>query len=763
MSFVVFQRLRELLLQISTELGKSSTFLTEAALRIEQTEAIAPMKPFCLLISEPFKALVTTEVMPAVSVQPVSASLTFEPEAIAQFLDQLAQTFPATFRHRISLKRLHQQLQPNDPTFQGEFTLRLIQLLSSSESPTAEALQSDVDNSDPDHQACLRTPLAEQPAAIALQKQIEQEQVTNQIIAQIWQSLDLPIILQTAVDQLQNFFPVDRVVIYQLTPQQMQGFTPANAAAVPKTKPQRTGFFTYEARKSQDVPSILHLAESCTILEGQSLATYQQGFAIAVESVESYYADRPALIQFLQQAQVKSELMIPILVQGQLWGLLVAQDCRNTHQWQDNDCKFLKQIADHLAIAITQAQLYAEVQRQKETLEQRVIERTQQLQDTMLTVQMSNRAKGEFLAAVSHELRTPLTCIIGMSATLLRWSANSLSDRQRGFLDAIHNSGETLLEIINNILDLSQLEAGKSILNLEEFSLTTLAQQSLRVVQERAAQKEVELELDSTVDMRSDRFMADPRRVRQILLNLLSNAIKFTPSGGKVTLRLAIRDNVAILSIKDTGIGIPDQQRSLLFQKFQQLDSSYHREYGGLGLGLALTKQLVEIHGGWVQVESTVGVGSVFTVWLPNQKQTPQTTSKIESNSDIEPTSGRIVLLASHEESAEIVCDVLNAVGYQLIWMTEGYNAVTQIEILLPELVIIDVDLSDSDGYELIQELRQNPTTKDCKILAITPAERSSDLERCLTAGANQAIYRPIIPESILNQVNTLLTEIKSR
>jgi two-component system sensor histidine kinase/response regulator len=206
-----------------------------------------------------------------------------------------------------------------------------------------------------------------------------------------------------------------------------------------------------------------------------------------------------------------------------------------------------------------------------------------------------------------------------MSSTLLRWPLGELTQRQRDYLQKIHDSGEHLLELINDILDLSQIEAGKTVLDITEFSLTDTAHSSVDSLLKKAASEQVNLQLDLQIDPRRDLFTADAERVEQILWNLLTNAIKFTPEGGTVTLRVWVEDNTAIFQVEDTGIGIPQEKLPLLFEKFQQLDTPYHRRYEGSGLGLALTKQLVELHRGRIEVESTVAIGSIFTVWIPAQ------------------------------------------------------------------------------------------------------------------------------------------------
>ena len=421
-----------------------------------------------------------------------------------------------------------------------------------------------------------------------------------------------------------------------------------------------------------------------------------------------------------------------------------------------------------------QEQLYAEMQQQKQTLEQRVIERTQALHDMVLAAQAANRSKSEFLASVSHELRTPLTCIIGMSATLQRWSGDSLSDRQQGFLETIHSSGEQLLSMINDILDLSQTEAGRVALNLEAFSLSRLARQTLKAFAKQAALNQVELQLDLRVEPKGDRFIADSSRLQQVLFNLINNAIKFTPAGGEVMLRLFIEKDLAVFQVKDTGIGISEPQLPMLFQNFCQLDTGYQRQYAGTGLGLALTKQLVELHNGSIEVESIERVGSVFTVRIPMQRLpnpqpidaasgtvAPEVVEACEIVKRSIPLAsdrprGRIVLVEPNEETAQLICDLLTAAGYQLIWLLDGSGAMNQIEALRPIAVIIETQLPDIDGYHLIGQLRQNPITKRLKIVALPSSEGDRPSSAALVAGADECVYQPIRPDRLLQVVLSL-------
>lgn len=364
--------------------------------------------------------------------------------------------------------------------------------------------------------------------------------------------------------------------------------------------------------------------KNCFLPTSQCWEKCRQGFTLAVDDIEKAYVLSKCLLRFLRATKVRAKLAAPIVFQDKLWGLLIAHQCAAPRHWLDSEKNLLKQIGEQLAIAIYQAELMQQREQEKRTLEQRVIERTQALHDALIAAQAASRAKSEFLATMSHELRSPLTRIIGMSSTLLRWPLGELNQRQQRYLQIIHDSGQHLLALINDILELSQLEAGKAILNINEFSLVQLAQASVcshniscgESLWERAKHQAITLKLDLKIEPPSFRFAADPQRVRQILWNLVSNAVKFTPEGGQVILRAWLENNTAVFQVEDTGIDIPEHQIPLLFE-FQQLEPPHCRLYEGTGLGLALTKQLVELHRGRIEVESTLGIGSTFTVWLP--------------------------------------------------------------------------------------------------------------------------------------------------
>jgi two-component system, sensor histidine kinase and response regulator len=663
---VVFNQLGELLEQMAQTLESPVLVMTEAVLASIPMPVEWERQRFTVLVSEGFSALLVGDEgdegdegeqlatqHSALSTQhsalsthlALNARLTFNIEAIASFVSQLTDLFECnSFTHQ-NLDRYRQIIKPNDATLQSQFTLLLLEYLLTQ--PNQEIIPPPSLN-EPAVYIC-------QPVEDALKKQISQEQLLNQVTTQIRKSLDLPVIMATAITQVREFLELDRLVIYKfegvkVKTQQYQFENIAlnemsvattegivardlslclsvNNQPPPEKYQKYGGYVVYEARATNTISSVLNYTEkNCFMRTSQCWEKYRQGFTLAVDDVEKTYALEDCLLNFLRECQIKAKLAAPIIFEEKLWGLLIAHQCDNTRQWADSEKSLLSSIAEQLAIAIHQAELMRSLQdaalrltQEKQTLEERVIERTRALRDALLAAEAASRLRSEFLATISHELLTPLTYVIGMSSTLLRWPLGELSQRQRGYLQTIHDSGEHLLAMINDILDLSQIEAGKAALNISEFSLVNVAERAIESLQKKATSQQVNLILDLQIDPRRDRLTADAERVEQIILNLLKNGIKFTPENGSVTLRLWVEDDTAIFQVEDTGIGIPEEKLPLLFEKFQQLDTPYRRRYEGTGLGLALTKQLIQLHRGRIEVESTVSIGSIFTVWIPTQ------------------------------------------------------------------------------------------------------------------------------------------------
>ncbi|MEH1939338.1 MAG: GAF domain-containing sensor histidine kinase [Nostoc sp.] len=625
---VVFNQLGELLEQMAQTVGSAALILTEAVLMRICIPVEWQRQRFTLVVSEQFSALLLGNLEEGEQgiYSALNASLTFNLEAIASFVYELRDLFECDSYTHQSLEGYRQIIRPNDATLQSQFTLLLLEYLLTQ--PNQEII-APPSSTAPAVYIC-------QPVEDALKKQISQERLLNQVTTQIRKSLDLPVIMATAISQVREFLELDRLVIYKFAGskvkiQQYESSTQENSGNcstsisvnnqfLQEDYQHYGGYIVYEGRATDAITSVLNYTEkNCFVRTSQCWEKYRQGFTLAVNDVEKTYALEECLLNFLRESQVRAKLAAPIIFEDKLWGLLIAHQCDEPHQWNDSEKTLLIAIAEQLAIAIHQAELMQTLTQEKETLEQRVIERTMALRDALLAAEAASRLRSEFLATISHELLTPLTYVIGMSSTLLRWPLGELSQRQRGYLQTIHDSGEHLLEMINDILDLSQIEAGKTALNISEFSLVNVAESAIESLRKKATSEQINLILDLQIDPRRDRFTADSKRVEQIIWNLLTNAIKFTPESGSVTLRLWVEDDSAIFQVEDTGIGIPEDKLPLLFEKFQQLDTPYRRRYEGTGLGLALTKQLVELHRGRIEVESTVSIGSIFTVWIPTQ------------------------------------------------------------------------------------------------------------------------------------------------
>ena len=292
----------------------------------------------------------------------------------------------------------------------------------------------------------------------------------------------------------------------------------------------------------------------------------------------------------------RSLLAVPLLREDRIMGGLTIYR-RRTGNFSTEVVNLLQTFATQSVLAIQNARLFREIEDKGRQLE------------------AANRHKSEFLANVSHELRTPLNAIIGFSEVLLEKLFGELNEKQNEYVDDIISSGRHLLSLINDILDLAKIEAGRMELELAKFDLPAALENALLLVRERATRQRVKLE--RVVDERLGEFVGDERKIKQVLLNLLSNAVKFTPEEGQIRVEARLGDGSVIMSVADSGIGIAPQDQEAIFEEFRQVRTSYARKHEGTGLGLALTRKFVEMHGGKIWVESEVGKGSRFIFSLP--------------------------------------------------------------------------------------------------------------------------------------------------
>ncbi|WP_052288333.1 PAS domain S-box protein [Leptolyngbya iicbica] len=396
------------------------------------------------------------------------------------------------------------------------------------------------------------------------------------------------------------------------------------------------------------------------------------------------------------------------------------------------------------------------------------------LQRTNTQLARATRLKDEFLANMSHELRTPLNAILGMTEGLQEQVFGSLNEGQLKALGTIERSSNHLLTLINDILDLSKVEAGQMELHLAPTSVATLCQNSLSFVRQQALKKQIQLQAD--IPDRLPDIVVDERRINQVLINLLSNAVKFTPTGGEITLKVELLDandqqsladiQTMRLSVIDTGIGIASHDRHKLFRPFVQIDGALNRRQMGTGLGLALVKRIVQLHGGQVEVTSEVGVGSCFRVDLPlgTGSTMPQQTSPLkpassDPNLPASPHQPLILLAEDNEANLSTLSSYLQAKGYELIVARTGREALDQVAVHAPHLILMDVQMPEMDGLEAIRQIRQmpNPALAQVPIIALTALAMKGDRDRCIAAGANYYLSKPVKLRDLVTQIQGLL------
>ncbi len=394
-------------------------------------------------------------------------------------------------------------------------------------------------------------------------------------------------------------------------------------------------------------------------------------------------------------------------------------------------------------------------------LAQRVEERTAELSFANAALARAARMKDEFLASMSHELRTPLTAILGLSESLQEFVYGALNVEQLKSLNIIETSGRHLLRLINDILDLSKIEAGKLDLEIDIVQVESVCQLSLQMVRQLAEKKQIQVSYMRVETL--DWIVGDERRLKQMLVNLLGNAIKFTAEGGWIGLAVTkeLNEDALRFTVWDTGIGISADQLDKLFKPFVQLDSTLSRQYTGTGLGLALVRQLAELHRGRVGVESEPGKGSRFyfiipTPSLPSRKghlsvkplsqssKSAPTKSGISASTPDYQTRPRLLVVEDNETNLQILTDYLGAQGYGVIAAADGFLALELAQESPPDLILMDIQLPGMDGFETIRRLRGLPGLVSTPIIAITALAMSGDPERCLAAGANGYLSKPL-------------------
>jgi len=590
-------------------------------------------------------------------------------------------------------------------------------------------------------------------AEIVIHQQTEREFILREITQKIRQTLDLQTVFETAVKEIRNCLNADRVGIFKFYADSQFN----------------DGEFVAESVLPNFTSAIeMKVHDHCF---GEQYAdAYHAGRIQVVNDIHSAGLT-DCHIQILSQFQVQANLVVPLLKSDKLWGLLCIHQCANHRVWQEVEINLVKQIANQLAIAVQQASLFELLQQElaeRQQTENKLTETNQKLEISNDELLRATRMKDEFLANMSHELRTPLNSILGMNEALQEQIFGAINERQIKALQTVENSATHLLALINDILDVSKIESGQVTLDLTATSIENLCKSSLAFIKQQALTKRIQV--INQIPSYLPELMLDERRIRQVLINLLNNAVKFTPEGGTITLEVSHVATTAETSylrfaVIDTGIGISAENIQKLFQPFIQIDSALNRQYVGTGLGLALVKRIVELHGGKVGLTSEVGVGSCFSVEIPFNKSDHAIGSlKLEPTESIvnphqsESVISPVVLLAEdNEANIGTFSSYLEVKGYRIILAKNGKELVDLAKAKKPDVILMDIQMPVIDGLEAAKQIRLDPELTNIPIIALTALAMTGDREKCLEAGANEYLTKPVKLKQLTQTIQKLL------
>ena len=427
-------------------------------------------------------------------------------------------------------------------------------------------------------------------------------------------------------------------------------------------------------------------------------------------------------LRILHDAGWRSLVAVPMMREDQIVGSLIVRR-RRPGDFTEENVDLLETFASQSALALLNAQLFQELKAQSAELE------------------LASRHKSEFLASMSHELRTPLNAILGFSEVLLERMFGEINDRQEEYLRDIHGSGKHLLELLNEILDLSKVEAGRMELEYSSFDLPALLHGVVGMLRERAALHGITMDVEVGEDV--DEVYADELRLKQVLINLVTNAVKFTGDGGSVVLG-AVRDGSEIhITVIDTGIGVPEADRERIFESFQQGGRGSSREEG-TGLGLTLSRRIVELLGGHMWLESEVGHGSTFGFAIPAGRRG----SSAPATDGGSGQTGQVVVVEDDRPSLALFDAYLSGAALDVVTARDGQSGLAAVRRTHPDAVVLDIRLPGIDGWAVLKALKADPETSGIPVIVVSIVDEQA---RGVELGAAAYLVKPVRREELLS------------
>jgi HAMP domain-containing protein/signal transduction histidine kinase/ActR/RegA family two-component response regulator len=494
----------------------------------------------------------------------------------------------------------------------------------------------------------------------------------------------------------------------------------------------------------------------------------------------------------LGEAPARNAVVLPVLFEGETKAVI---ELASFHEFSENQLTFLDQLMDSVGVILNMIsssmrteELLQELKRSNAELEAQASELNEKakllevknqevelasrsVEEKAEQLQLISKYKSEFLANMSHELRTPLNSLLILSKMLAENPDGNLTPDQVKFAKTVFESGNDLLGLINEILDLSKVEAGKMPIDAKKIEITSIEDFVERSFRHVAGQKQLEFDIHLERDLPKSMY-TDVNRLNQILKNLLSNAFKFTERGSVAfsvyRLEKADQDQSMIaFAVKDTGIGIPTDKQELIFEAFQQADGTTSRKYGGTGLGLTISREIARLLGGWIDVDSKVGQGSTFTLYLPQNYQGPESVGEAESSFHAEPNvkipalpldadfSGKKVLVVDDDvRNIFAINSILESRKINVIHAENGKQGIKALEENPDvDLVLMDMMMPEMDGLTATREIRKNPKFKNLPIISLTAKAMKGDREKAIDAGGSDYVTKPVDPDKLLSVV----------